>query len=561
MPGKRGAKPGGKARVRTESMIDRLGKKPLSDGFDLWDKDYILGALRLFQCKLEVAPPFEVAACHDAVAEILCLIEETGEAATQFEEAAKKYSIINKGRLASLMTVKQAALEKSPADALADLETALASFDPKLEQDTPVEDLGVAKVELPQLGRQYLFRAELLMSLDRSGDALKHALSAVKLGTDRVHLAHLVRAQALGALGMNTDAAQACADAVAARPCFVMGYELMADCLRLEGKDAECAEALRKACEQHPKPTLIRDEAFAVSAQGDDAAALSLLEKHIADPPHEEGDDADESRAVLLKAKAAILADQEQWAKAVAALEAALKAVPGDDEAMAMLAQVKEVGGEAAAAAPAAPSDEDEAAQKIQAIQRGRKARQEAEAKKAKQREEEEARKKAAVAAEAAEESDAATKIQAIQRGRKARQEADAKKAAKETKPKPSKDQVNESPAGSPSAQKGAVVECPGSPEEGVILRVGPDAGSPTVHDVSGVAHTDPDLRRIFDEIDRNKNGWLDPEELTKYYVGLDHFGMDPDPGFIDRQLRQFGGDGKVTFDEFAVIMLRIAAR
>ena len=41
----------------------------------MWDKDYMLGALRLFQCKLEVAPPFEQAACLDSVGDILAGIE------------------------------------------------------------------------------------------------------------------------------------------------------------------------------------------------------------------------------------------------------------------------------------------------------------------------------------------------------------------------------------------------------------------------------------------------------------------------------------------------------
>lgn len=51
------------------------------------------------------------------------------------------------------------------------------------------------------------------------------------------------------------------------------------------------------------------------------------------------------------------------------------------------------------------------------------------------------------------------------------------------------------------------------------------------------------------------------PPELTAYYMSIDHFGLDPDPGFIDGQLKEFGGDGRVTYDEFSVIMLRLAAR
>eukprot|EP00662_Eupelagonemidae_sp_cell21_P013383 gene13383-66728_t len=47
---------------------------------------------------------------------------------------------------------------------------------------------------------------------------------------------------------------------------------------------------------------------------------------------------------------------------------------------------------------------------------------------------------------------------------------------------------------------------------------------------------------------------------MTQYYMEMEDYGVEPDPDFVDSQLREFGGDGRVTYDEFAIIMLRLAA-
>eukprot|EP01059_Diplonema_ambulator_P005577 TRINITY_DN15342_c0_g1_i1.p1 TRINITY_DN15342_c0_g1~~TRINITY_DN15342_c0_g1_i1.p1 ORF type:complete len:209 (+),score=45.45 TRINITY_DN15342_c0_g1_i1:171-797(+) len=82
-------------------------------------------------------------------------------------------------------------------------------------------------------------------------------------------------------------------------------------------------------------------------------------------------------------------------------------------------------------------------------------------------------------------------------------------------------------------------------------------------NDVSGVAYTETDLRNLFDALDRNSNGYLDETEFKEFYASLETFGTEPDPRFVDNVLRQYNilGDGKISFDEFSIIMLKVAAR
>eukprot|EP01065_Artemidia_motanka_P035430 TRINITY_DN43336_c0_g1_i1.p1 TRINITY_DN43336_c0_g1~~TRINITY_DN43336_c0_g1_i1.p1 ORF type:complete len:571 (+),score=232.06 TRINITY_DN43336_c0_g1_i1:55-1713(+) len=552
MPGRaaRGAA-GGKSRVRTESMIDRLGKKPMSEGFELWDKDYVLGSLRLFQCKLEVAPPFEVAGCYDAVAEILTILEDTDEAVTNFEEASKKYSMINKSRMSALMACMATGLTSGPDAALASLERSLESFDKKFAAGSSADEVAEGD-DKAALAREYLYRAQTLNAVGKHKEAAEAADHAFKLGGLRPHLALLEKATALHAADSVDGAIQACKDAVSMRPCYFAAFEKLGT-LQVEREEScdEGVAALQSAFAIHPKASLTCAAAFAVSDQGKNDQAIKMLSDVLEKPPQEEGEDVEQSRATLLKARAAVYADIEKFAEAIKDAQGALKECPGDEEIRSMLEQLQEISG------IKPEPEEDDAAKKIQALQRGRQARREAEEKKAKKQAELDAQAKRDLEQEAKDqasgdhdEDEAAKKIQALQRGRKARQEADEKKKKAQGQVVKKDDEKKAPP--DPSAAQGSVD----------TLRVGGvEPGSPSVHDVSGVAHTEGDLARIFNQIDVNGNGWLSAEELTNFYIGMDHFGLEPDPHFIERQLKQFGGDGRVTFNEFAVIMLRIAAR
>eukprot|EP00756_Hemistasia_phaeocysticola_P049536 Hpha_TRINITY_DN24034_c0_g1::TRINITY_DN24034_c0_g1_i1::g.130340::m.130340 len=121
-------------RIRTESMIDRLGRKPLQEGFDLWDKDYLLGAMRLFQCKLEIAPPFESAVCMDAVGEILNELDDAEEAREHFCGASDKYLLVSKRILSELMLCKAEEVRAGAQNALNRLVHILEPFDARMFQ-------------------------------------------------------------------------------------------------------------------------------------------------------------------------------------------------------------------------------------------------------------------------------------------------------------------------------------------------------------------------------------------------------------------------------------------
>eukprot|EP01012_Entosiphon_sulcatum_P034013 TRINITY_DN4307_c0_g1_i1.p1 TRINITY_DN4307_c0_g1~~TRINITY_DN4307_c0_g1_i1.p1 ORF type:complete len:845 (+),score=136.77 TRINITY_DN4307_c0_g1_i1:1630-4164(+) len=80
--------------------------------------------------------------------------------------------------------------------------------------------------------------------------------------------------------------------------------------------------------------------------------------------------------------------------------------------------------------------------------------------------------------------------------------------------------------------------------------------------DVSGAIITDEELRRQFDELDTNGDGWITKDEFRRLYAMLNNFDTD-EPTDIDRELSRFNmvGSGRLSFAEFALLMLRLAQR
>eukprot|EP01065_Artemidia_motanka_P027016 TRINITY_DN32258_c0_g1_i1.p1 TRINITY_DN32258_c0_g1~~TRINITY_DN32258_c0_g1_i1.p1 ORF type:complete len:413 (+),score=146.93 TRINITY_DN32258_c0_g1_i1:71-1240(+) len=337
----------GKSRIRTESMIDRLGKKPLSEGYDLWDRDYVLGALRLFQCKLEVAPPFEVAACLDAVGEILSQLDEDEqeEAQKHFDQAKAKYSLINRKVLSQLMECKELEAADGAQAALNRLVRVLEPFDSRRSLGkTGAELAGEEGKDQPgAVGRCYLYRAELLGGLKRAEEGLVEVDTAISLQCDRLHLAYARKGDLLSSLERNAEAIDCYRQAVETNGHYVPALEAWVNCLRIEEREAESIEVIDTCLKLHPRATLIRDKAFILSNGGRDADALEILDRAIQTPPHEETESLmtnSECTAVLHKAKAAIHADAGRFEEANRSLEAALQSAPGDEEAESMRREV-----------------------------------------------------------------------------------------------------------------------------------------------------------------------------------------------------------------------------
>eukprot|EP01063_Lacrimia_lanifica_P000726 TRINITY_DN1036_c0_g1_i2.p1 TRINITY_DN1036_c0_g1~~TRINITY_DN1036_c0_g1_i2.p1 ORF type:complete len:366 (+),score=160.73 TRINITY_DN1036_c0_g1_i2:58-1155(+) len=326
------------SRVRTESMVMRLSKKPLTEGFDLWDQDYLLGALRLFQCKLESSPPFEVAPCLESIATILGLIEEDEDAVEHFHLAAEKYNLIQKKHLGALMTAMATEIQKGEDAAIAVIDASIAGGDESKDK------------QKSQLGRLYSYRAELKRTMEKVDEGVADAQKALSLRPgrladgDMMHAAHHTLGQLFQTQGKLDEAAEQFKAALAARPLFFPAAEAMIGLLKMKEDHGGVIDAIDKAYKLHPKATLARQKAFALSEGGMDDEALMLCEMVIRDPPHEETEPL-QGKSVgvctMYKAKAAILADIDRLEEAKAALQKALFVDATDAEATTMLEDIE----------------------------------------------------------------------------------------------------------------------------------------------------------------------------------------------------------------------------
>eukprot|EP01065_Artemidia_motanka_P048680 TRINITY_DN789_c1_g1_i1.p2 TRINITY_DN789_c1_g1~~TRINITY_DN789_c1_g1_i1.p2 ORF type:complete len:411 (+),score=166.88 TRINITY_DN789_c1_g1_i1:79-1233(+) len=331
---------GAGARVRTESMIQRLSKKPLQDGFDLWDKDYVLGALRLFQCKLEGCPPFEQAPCLEAIACILVVIEELEEAVEHFQLAAEKYDLVQKKPLACLMRARMAEVQTGPEEAIRVCGEGLADHDAGAD---------IPAAQKPQVARLLIFRADLHGKTKNELAGIKDADAAIALGpmilkaNDTVHTAHFTKGQLLQSLDKVDEAAKAFTAATTARPEHFASWEALSGIKQQQGDLDGALQAIDKAFALHGKAALLRNKAFVLSEMGRDDDALKVCDEAIAKPPHEETEALTGpagSVAILHQAKAAILADSGKLEEAAMCLKEALKCDPQDSDALRMSADI-----------------------------------------------------------------------------------------------------------------------------------------------------------------------------------------------------------------------------
>eukprot|EP01006_Ploeotia_vitrea_P027384 TRINITY_DN60221_c0_g1_i2.p1 TRINITY_DN60221_c0_g1~~TRINITY_DN60221_c0_g1_i2.p1 ORF type:complete len:304 (+),score=26.67 TRINITY_DN60221_c0_g1_i2:2-913(+) len=71
----------------------------------------------------------------------------------------------------------------------------------------------------------------------------------------------------------------------------------------------------------------------------------------------------------------------------------------------------------------------------------------------------------------------------------------------------------------------------------------------------------DIELRKMFDEMDTNGNGWLSRQEFEATYNRLEKYGWDVlGPGCLDDLVHKYkvGDDGRISFDEFCVILMHL---
>eukprot|EP01064_Diplonema_japonicum_P000659 TRINITY_DN1042_c0_g1_i1.p1 TRINITY_DN1042_c0_g1~~TRINITY_DN1042_c0_g1_i1.p1 ORF type:complete len:736 (+),score=108.86 TRINITY_DN1042_c0_g1_i1:59-2209(+) len=80
---------------------------------------------------------------------------------------------------------------------------------------------------------------------------------------------------------------------------------------------------------------------------------------------------------------------------------------------------------------------------------------------------------------------------------------------------------------------------------------------------IGGLPITDEALRRKFQELDADGSGYLDFDEFKVIFSNFQNFGLYQSNNELDGILKKYKvmDDGKVSFDEFALIMLSLARR
>ena len=70
-------------------------------------------------------------------------------------------------------------------------------------------------------------------------------------------------------------------------------------------------------------------------------------------------------------------------------------------------------------------------------------------------------------------------------------------------------------------------------------------------------------IRVLFDKFDKDRSGYLTRDEVKEIYKKVEHFGLDDTESKVDEVLTKYSRhhDGKVGFDEFALLMLSVVQR
>jgi len=324
------------ARIRTESMAVKLSKQPISEGYALWDKGYVLGAMRLFIFKAESVPPFQLAGCLDAIAHLMMQVEEFEDAIENFTNAAEKYEMIQHPILAKYCRAKILEAKSDPAGALAAVNELLKEFQGDLSGKDAKTKAGLARV--------FFYRAELLVKTDDIANAIADATQAVALGWDRVHTGQILLGNLLAMKG-NKDASLSAFKSATSNINSYAAYEGVALGLKDLKRFSEALPFFDHALSLQTKTTLIREKAFCLAEiEGKDVEAIALLDQYIKEPPKEEFDPTIPPlpRCTLHKAKAAVLADAGKFGEALAVLEAAKELDASDAEIPGMITQIKD---------------------------------------------------------------------------------------------------------------------------------------------------------------------------------------------------------------------------
>lgn len=82
-------------------------------------------------------------------------------------------------------------------------------------------------------------------------------------------------------------------------------------------------------------------------------------------------------------------------------------------------------------------------------------------------------------------------------------------------------------------------------------------------NNIEGLPVTDHKLRELFDSYDVNHNGYLEFDEVKKFYRSFENYGLEPTDAEVERAIRVYAksADNRVSFDEFCCLVLSLARR
>ena len=82
-------------------------------------------------------------------------------------------------------------------------------------------------------------------------------------------------------------------------------------------------------------------------------------------------------------------------------------------------------------------------------------------------------------------------------------------------------------------------------------------------NNIGGLPVTNNKLRELFDTLDNSKNGYLELNEMKKFYKSFENYGLEYTDKQVETQIRKYAKseDGTINFDEFSCLVLALAQR
>ena len=80
-------------------------------------------------------------------------------------------------------------------------------------------------------------------------------------------------------------------------------------------------------------------------------------------------------------------------------------------------------------------------------------------------------------------------------------------------------------------------------------------------NNIGGFPVTDNRIQDLFDSLDTEHTGTVSMDVLKKFYMSLEHYGVNPTEKEVDETIRKYAmtNSDSLTYDEFACFVLSLA--